>query len=123
MVLAKVALANLYAPAPSTTRGESTSIAATPKGDMLVYPAGKLVVIRSALNPIQASVYNGHTCAVRARHARARAPYEHSAARIIAPRRLTCTIAPLTPAARRGASPRPGDGRVRFAQWRVDCFG
>ncbi|KAJ1628448.1 WD40-repeat-containing domain protein [Pavlovales sp. CCMP2436] len=66
MGLAKVALANLYAPAPSTTRGESTSLSATPKGDFLVYGAGKLVVIRSVANPIQATLYAQHQSAVTA---------------------------------------------------------
>jgi len=65
MPLAKVVRAALYAPAPSTTRGESTSLSATPKGDFLVYGAGKLVIIRSAANPLQATLYAEHQGAVR----------------------------------------------------------
>ncbi|KAG8467243.1 hypothetical protein KFE25_000559 [Diacronema lutheri] len=66
MPLAKVVRAALYAPAPSTTRGESTSLSATPKGDFLVYGAGKLVIIRSAANPLQATLYAEHQGAVTA---------------------------------------------------------
>lgn len=68
--LAKVAASSLYAPAPSTTRGEATPLAATPKGDFLVYGAGKHVVIRSVADPLQATLYAQHQSAVRARRPR-----------------------------------------------------
>lgn len=67
MPLAKVTAASLYSPAPSTTRGEATPLAATPKGDFLVFGAGKLVIVRSVANALQASLYAEHQSAVSAR--------------------------------------------------------
>ena len=54
----------LYAPAPSTTRGESTLLSVTPKGDFLVYTSGKLVVIRAVADPIRATLYSEHNANV-----------------------------------------------------------
>lgn len=55
----------VYAPSPTTHRGEATSMSILPKGDKLVYPSGKLVVIRSTTDAHRAWLYTQHSCNVR----------------------------------------------------------
>ena len=45
----------IFAPAPSTTRGQSTVIAVDEKGGNLLYGSGRSVVIRSIADPLKAS--------------------------------------------------------------------
>mmetsp|Transcript_19528 Transcript_19528/g.52625 ORF Transcript_19528/g.52625 Transcript_19528/m.52625 type:complete len:605 (+) Transcript_19528:69-1883(+) len=66
MVLGKLLPDSLYAPAPSTTRGEATQLSATPDGQFLVYGAGKLVVIRSVADLKRAVLYSEHQSNVTA---------------------------------------------------------
>lgn len=62
-------LRHLYTGAPNTTRGEPTHISADPTGktDNIVFPCGRVAVIRSLSDPLAARVFNLHagvvTCA------------------------------------------------------------
>jgi len=53
-------LRNIYAPVPFTTRGESVSINADPKGEKMIYTCGKSVVIRDIEEPANADLYQQH---------------------------------------------------------------
>merc|ERR1711991_1195106 len=53
-------LRNIYAPVPFTTRGESVSINADPKGEKMLYTCGKPVVIRDIEEPANADLYQQH---------------------------------------------------------------
>ena len=57
----------MYAPVPLTTRGESVSLKADPKGEKMIYTCGKGVVTRDIAEPANAELYLQHvanaTCA------------------------------------------------------------
>jgi WD40 repeat protein len=53
---------NIYASVPFTNRGQSVHISADPKGDNFVYTCGNSVIIRSFQNPLEAHMYNQHSC-------------------------------------------------------------
>jgi hypothetical protein len=55
-----MSLKNIYAPAPSTTRGQPTHISLHPDGSKLAYACGRTVVIRSISNALAADVYSEH---------------------------------------------------------------
>ena len=50
----------IFAPAPSTTRGQSTVIAVDEKGGNLLYGSGRSVVIRSIADPLKAELFTEH---------------------------------------------------------------
>ncbi|DAZ99084.1 TPA: hypothetical protein N0F65_008389 [Lagenidium giganteum] len=52
------------APNPTTTRGAPTVLGVHPKEPKLIYPSGKLVVVRNLEDPTQSFVYKGHNDAV-----------------------------------------------------------
>jgi len=53
---------HIYASVPFTTRGQSVHLAGDPKGNNFVYTCGNSVIIRSLENPLQAHMYNQHSC-------------------------------------------------------------
>ncbi|KAL8783735.1 MAG: hypothetical protein Q9213_004416 [Squamulea squamosa] len=54
---------SIWAPAPSTTRGQPTSISTDPKGERLAYANNKSIFLRSIDNPAVSTQYSGHTTA------------------------------------------------------------
>ena len=52
---------SLFAPAPSTQRGQSTRLSVL-NNDTLVYTNGKGVYLRNLKNPAICQEYTGHTC-------------------------------------------------------------
>ena len=53
---------NLFACAPSTSRGQSVPLSADPKNERFLYTNGRTVIIRDLANPSWASEYTEHTC-------------------------------------------------------------
>ncbi|KAL8898034.1 MAG: hypothetical protein Q9192_002292 [Flavoplaca navasiana] len=53
----------IWAPSPSTTRGQPTPISADPKGERLAYANNKSIFLRSIDNPSASTQYSGHTTA------------------------------------------------------------
>ncbi|KAL8658646.1 MAG: hypothetical protein Q9226_000861 [Calogaya cf. arnoldii] len=54
---------SIWAPCPSTIRGQPTPISADPKGERLAYANNKSVFLRSIDNPAISTQYSGHTTA------------------------------------------------------------
>ncbi|KAL8849522.1 MAG: hypothetical protein Q9221_005529 [Calogaya cf. arnoldii] len=54
---------SIWAPCPSTTRGQPTPISADPKGERLSYANNKSIFLRSIDNPAISTQYSGHTTA------------------------------------------------------------
>ncbi|KAL8670516.1 MAG: hypothetical protein Q9168_004950 [Polycauliona sp. 1 TL-2023] len=54
---------SIWAPSPSTTRGQPTPISADPKGERLAYANNKSVFLRSIDDPAVSTQYSGHTTA------------------------------------------------------------
>ncbi|KAL8999775.1 MAG: hypothetical protein Q9169_001448 [Polycauliona sp. 2 TL-2023] len=54
---------SIWAPSPSTKRGQPTPISADPKGERLAYANNKSIFLRSIDNPAVSTQYSGHTTA------------------------------------------------------------
>ncbi|KAL8927383.1 MAG: hypothetical protein Q9172_001381 [Xanthocarpia lactea] len=54
---------SIWAPSPSTTRGQPTQISADPRGERLAYANNKSIFLRSIDNPAVSTQYSGHTTA------------------------------------------------------------
>ncbi|KAL8827597.1 MAG: hypothetical protein Q9170_006951 [Blastenia crenularia] len=52
---------SIWAPAPSTTRGQPTQLSSDPKGERLAYANNKSVFLRSIDNPAISTQYSAHT--------------------------------------------------------------
>jgi len=57
-------LTGTYAPNPTTSRGQSTNLKTDKTGSRLLYPCGKLVIVREIANPNECLVYRGHNAPV-----------------------------------------------------------
>lgn len=64
--MATITETHLYAGTPNSSRGEPTHISADPTGntDNIVYPSGRVAVIRSISAPMSARVFSAHTASV-----------------------------------------------------------
>ncbi|KAL8902515.1 MAG: hypothetical protein Q9207_004635 [Kuettlingeria erythrocarpa] len=51
----------LWAPSPTTTRGQPSQLSSDPKGERLAYANGKSIFLRSIDNPAISTQYSGHT--------------------------------------------------------------
>ncbi|KAL8966185.1 MAG: hypothetical protein Q9197_006129 [Variospora fuerteventurae] len=51
----------IWAPCPSTTRGQPTQLSCDPKGERLAYANNKSIFLRSIDNPAISTQYSGHT--------------------------------------------------------------
>ncbi|KAI4228075.1 MAG: hypothetical protein L6R36_001928 [Xanthoria steineri] len=54
---------SIWAPSPSTTRGQPTPISADPKGERVAYASNKSIFLRSIDIPAVSTQYSGHTTA------------------------------------------------------------
>lgn len=61
-----LSIEHLYVGVPNTTRGEPSHLASDPTGltDNIVYASGRVAVIRSISNPLDARVFTAHTAPV-----------------------------------------------------------
>jgi WD repeat-containing protein 1 (actin-interacting protein 1) len=51
----------LYLPGPTTSRGNPSRIGTSPDGNLLIFPQGKNIVVRSVEEPNKGYVFQGHT--------------------------------------------------------------
>ncbi len=52
---------HLFGGNPETARGQGTVINAHPKEPLIIYPAGKYIVVKNLTNPANTFVYRGHS--------------------------------------------------------------